>query len=140
MQLSTSRRATPRRSTIAASVLFTTAGIAHFARPDFFESIVPDWFSNRRLANRASGGAEIALGVGLLLAPTRRLSALGLVALVGIVFPANVDMAVNRVEVKAVDGTMTRSAGTASGPVNWIRLPLQAPLAWWMWREARAAA
>lgn len=130
----------PRPSVIAASLLFTTAGVAHFAKPDFFESIVPDWFPNPRLANFASGGAEIALGLGLLHPRTRRASALGLTALVGAVFPANIDMAVNKVEVTPEDGRLTRRVGTASGPVNWLRLPLQAPLAWWLWREAKRAA
>ena len=127
----------PRPSVIAASLLFTTAGVAHFAKPDFFESIVPDWFPNRRLANYASGAAEIALGVGLLSPRTRRISAFALTGLVGAVFPANIDMAVNKVEVKPVDGRLTRHVGSASGPVNWLRLPLQVPLAWWLWREAR---
>jgi uncharacterized membrane protein len=49
-------------------------------------------------------------------------------------------MALERVEVKPVDGRLTRSLGTATGPQNWIRLPMQAPLLWWLWREARAAA
>jgi uncharacterized membrane protein len=127
------------RSTLAAAALFTSAGVAHFVRPDFFESIVPDWFPDARLANRVSGAAEIALGLGLLSPRTRRPAALGLIALLAIVFPANIDMAVNRVEVKPVDGRMTRSVGTATGPQNWIRLPLQIPVAWWLWREARAA-
>jgi uncharacterized membrane protein len=129
----------PRPSTIAASVMFTAAGVAHFARPDFFESIVPDWFPNPKRANQISGAAEIALGLGLLVPQTRRISAFGLVALVAIVFPANIDMATNKVELKPVDGKMTRSVGTASGPQNWIRLPLQAPIAWWLLREARSA-
>jgi uncharacterized membrane protein len=129
----------PRRSTIAAAVMFTSAGVAHFARPDFFESIVPDWFPNPKRANQISGAAEIALGLGLLVPQTRRISAFGLLALVAIVFPANIDMATNRVELKPVDGKMTRSVGTARGPQNWIRLPLQAPIAWWLLREARAA-
>ena len=83
---------------------------------------------------------EIALGIGLLPARTRRWAALGLIALLAAVFPANVDMAINKVEVKPVDGSMTRSVGTVTGPQNWIRLPMQVPLAWWLWREARAAA
>ena len=112
----------------------------HFARPDFFESIVPDWFPDKRLANHASGVAEIVLGLGLLSPRTRRASALGLIALLAAVFPANIDMAVNDVEVKPVDGKMERSVGTANGPQNWIRLPMQLPLAWWLWREAGAAA
>ena len=124
------------RSTLAAAGFFTSAGVAHFARPDFFESIVPDWFPDARLANRVSGAAEIALGLGLLSARTRRPAALGLIALLVIVFPANIDMAVNRVEVKPVDGRMTRSVGTATGPQNWIRLPLQLPVAWSLWRIA----
>jgi uncharacterized membrane protein len=128
-----------RISPYVAAAFFTSAGVMHFAKPDFFESIVPDWFPNPQRANQISGAAEIALGLGMLSPRTRRVSALGLVALVAIVFPANVDMATNRVELKPVDGKMTRSVGTATGPQNWIRLPLQAPLAWWLWREARAA-
>ena len=115
----------------------------HFARPDFFESIVPEWFPDKRLANYVSGAAEIALGLGLLPARTRRASALGLIALLAAVFPANIDMAVNSVEVKPVDGKMSRSAGTAVGPgriVNWVRLPLQIPVAVALWRIARQAA
>jgi uncharacterized membrane protein len=131
-----------QRSTVFASLLFTGAGAMHFARPDFFESIVPDWFPSRKLANYASGAAEIGLGLGLLLPATRRRSAVGLAALTIAVFPANVDMAINAVEVTPVAGKMTRSVGTASGPgriVNWMRLPMQAPLLVWMVREALAA-
>jgi uncharacterized membrane protein len=129
-----------RWSPYAAGALFASAGVMHFAKPDFFEAIVPDWFPNAKLANQLSGVAEIALGLGMLAPQTRRVSALGLLALTAAVFPANVDMAVNRVEVKPVDGKLTRSVGTATGPPNWIRLPMQLPLAWWLWREAAAAA
>ena len=127
-----------RRSTLLAA-LFTSAGVAHFAKPDFFESIVPDWFPDARMANRVSGAAEIVLALGMLSPRTRRTAAIGLVALTVIVFPANIDMAVNRVEVKPVDGKLTRSIGSATGPLNWIRLPMQLPVIWWLWREARAA-
>lgn len=112
----------------------------HFAKPDFFEAIVPDWFPDAKLANQVSGAAEIALGLGMFSPRTRRASALGLLALTALVFPANVDMAVNDVEVTPVDGKLQRRVGTASGPQNWIRLPMQLPLAWWLWREAGAAA
>ncbi len=123
----------------AAAALFATAGFMHFAKPDFFEAIVPDWFPDARLANRLSGAAEIALGLGLLIPTTRRASAIGLLALTAAVFPANVDMALNKVEVKPINGQMARSAGTATGPQNWVRLPMQLPLAWWLWRIAQAS-
>lgn len=122
-----------------ASAFFTGAGVMHFARPDFFESVVPDWFPDRRLANRASGAAEIVLGLGLLPRRTRRASAYGLAALTAIVFPANIDMAINDVELVPVEGKMTRSVGTATGAsrlVNWVRLPLQLPLGYAVWRIA----
>ena len=81
----------------------------HFAKPDFFEAIVPDWFPNAKVANQVSGAAEIALGLGMLSPRTRRASAWGLVALTTIVFPANVDMALNKVEVQPADGRMELS-------------------------------
>jgi len=123
-----------------AGALFTGAGVMHFAKPDFFEAIVPDWFPSRTLANQASGAAEIVLGLGMLHPATRRASAYGLAALTIVVFPANVDMAVNRVAVKPVDGRMERHVGASTGPENWVRLPMQAPLLWWLLREARAAS
>ena len=128
-----------RLSSYAAAALFTSAGVMHFAKPDFFEAIVPDWFPSARRANQLSGAVEISLGLGMLAPPTRRASALGLLALTVVVFPANVDMAINKVEVKAVDGRMERRVGTVAGPQNWIRLPMQLPLIWWLWREAHAA-
>ena len=130
----------PRLSSSAAAALFVSAGAMHFARPDFFESIVPDWIPDPKLANRVSGAAEILLGLGMLHPRTRRSSAFGLLTLTLAVFPANIDMAVNRVEVKPVGGRLVRRVGTASGPTNWIRLPMQVPLAWWLWREATSAA
>lgn len=125
-----------------ASLFFTGAGTMHFVKPDFFESIVPDWFPDAKLANQASGAAEIVFGLGLLPPHTRKLSAYGLAALTAIVFPANIDMALNDVEVRPVDGMMTRSVGTAVGParmVNWMRLPLQLPLLYGLVRLARNA-
>ena len=135
----------PRPSVVVASILFTGAGTLHFVRPDVFEAIVPDWVPSPRWANRVSGALEIVFGLGLLLRRTRRWSALGLVGLLVAVFPANLDMALNDVRVVADPdrpGRVMRSVGTADGTarlVNWLRLPLQVPLAWWMWREARAA-
>jgi uncharacterized membrane protein len=128
-----------RASSTAIAALFTSAGVMHFVKPDFFEAIVPDWFPDAKLANRVSGAAEIVLGLGMLAPQTRRASALGLLALTAVVYPANIDMAINKVELKPEDGKMTRRVGSATGPQNWIRLPMQFPLAWWLWREARAA-
>jgi uncharacterized membrane protein len=112
----------------------------HFIRPDFFESIVPDWIPDAKAANYVSGAAEIGFGLALLPGRTSKWAALGLLTLTAVVFPANIDMAVNNVEVKPVDGKMTRSVGTATGSarvVNWVRLPLQLPLGYAIWHISR---
>ncbi len=126
---------------IGISALFTGAGVMHFARPDFFEAIVPDWFPSPRVANLVSGGAEVVFGLLVLPRATRQAALWGLAVLTVAVFPANVDTAVNDVEVRQEDGRFVRSVGTASGSTrtaNWVRLPMQLPLLWWIVRCARA--
>ncbi|MCH9667326.1 MAG: hypothetical protein K0U76_03275 [Actinomycetia bacterium] len=69
-------------------------GVLHFVAPRPFDSIVPaELPGSQRFYTLASGAAEVAVG-GLLVAPkTRRVGALGAVALFVGVFPANVNMA-----------------------------------------------
>jgi len=70
----------------------------------------------------ASGVFEILGGLGLLLTRTRAIAAWGLIALFIAVFPANVNMAVNRI-----------GFGRRPPPawLLWARLPLQALLIAW---------
>jgi uncharacterized membrane protein len=65
-----------------------------------------------------SGAAEIAGALGLLTVGFRRYAAIGLVALLIAVFPANIYMAVNRMMMPVW--------------VLWARLPLQFLLIWWV--------
>ena len=58
----------------------------------------------------------MAGGIGLLIAKLRRAAAWGLVALLIAVFPANVYMAIESPHAWYL----------------WARLPLQAPLIWWL--------
>jgi uncharacterized membrane protein len=72
----------------------------------------------------ASGFFEILGGAGLILPRTRRAAACGLIALLAAVFPANVYVAVNGVDL----------GGFMSEPVyQWLRLPLQFVLMGWVW-------
>jgi uncharacterized membrane protein len=130
----------PRVSTIAAGALALTAGTAHFVRPDFYEAIVPDWFPHPRRAIYASGAVEVGLAFGLFHPRTRRTAALGLIIPLVISFPVGVDVAVNKVQLKSVDGVLTRRVGTSDGRANWMLLPIHLALIGWMWREASAAA
>jgi len=83
--------------------------------------MMPPYFPWHAAIVRVSGAFEILGGLGLLVPATRRAAAWGLVALLIVVLPANLYMAMHPAE-----------AGAASiMPVaRWGRLPLQALLIW----------
>jgi len=94
------------------------SGILHFVTPKGFDSIIPDEIPvSKRALTYASGVAELAIGAGLLLPPSRRVSALAAALLFVAVFPANV----NTVRVFKDRPIGYRIAAIA-------RLPLQVPM------------
>ena len=117
----------PSRRAWPLAMLFLVSGTAHFVVPSSFDQIVPAWVPDARMATLASGAAELAGAIGLLIPATRVAAGWGLIALLLAVFPANVNML-----------QLARSADAPSAYVAalWIRLPLQALLIWWIWRTA----
>ncbi|MFL5539307.1 MAG: hypothetical protein ACJ8J0_09950 [Longimicrobiaceae bacterium] len=111
----------------AVAALFLVTGVLHFVIPRSYEAIVPPFLPARRFLVYLSGACELAGGAGVLVPRTRRAAALGLVALLAAVFPANVQMLVNAV---------------AAGKPGWqlalltLRLPLQLVLMYAVWRVA----
>lgn len=127
------------RSAQVLGTFFTGAGVMHFVRPDFFEAIVPRWFPSPKVANQASGAAEIVLGLGMFPRRTRPLAARGLLYLTAAVYPANLDMALKDVAVLPDDdGRMARVEGVDGARVpNLVRLPFQVLFAWALRRHTR---
>lgn len=110
------------------SATFITTGILHFLRPGYFEQIVPDALPSHRELVLISGVAEIAGGVGVAFAGTRRLAGLWLVAVLIAVFPANINMAVHADRFASIPPALL-----------WARLPLQGLLVWWAYRSTSAS-
>jgi len=116
-----------RRSRRALAAFFIASGVNHFAMPKAYERIVPP--SRKREAKRLveiSGVAEIAGGLGVLIPAIRRLSGLGLIALLAAVFPANLYMA--------------REPERFPRIPRWAlyaRLLLQPAMMLWAWRATR---
>lgn len=110
------------RYLLAAMMIYT--GILHFVRPEPFIKIVPDWLPAHRALVAVSGFFEILGAVGLLIPRVRKAAAWGLVALFIAVFPANVNMAVNKIM-------------TDNPWILWGRLPFQAVLIAWAWWYTR---
>lgn len=104
---------------------FLAAGTLHFVKPRPYVAIVPDALPRKRELVYASGVAEIAGGLGVLAAPTRRAAGWWLIATLIAVFPANVNMAVNAERFRRVPE-----------PLLWARLPVQGLLIAWVWRVA----
>ncbi len=104
--------------------LLVGAGVTHFARPEFYDALVPPLLpGSTRAWVYGSGVVEAAAGAAVALPRTRRHGALAAAALFVAVFPGNVYMAVE-------PGEVPRWAALA-------RLPLQIPLVLWALQVAR---
>ena len=107
--------------------LLTVTGSLHFAFPKPYAEIVPPQLPSPYGLVYASGVAELACGAGLALPRTRRAAGWATAALLLLVFPANVQMALD--------------AGGRSDVYRWgtyARMPLQVPLILWAAHVARA--
>jgi len=115
------------RSRVLLGAFFIGAGVNHFRSPRFYERIMPPSLKGeaKRLV-QLSGVAELAGGVGVLLPPTRRLSGLGLIALLAAVFPANLHMAREPEHFRKIPRWAL-----------YARLPLQPLMMLWAWRATR---
>lgn len=104
------------------------AGANHVRVPGVYTAMMPAALPWHLALVYASGVAEIAVGLGLLVPATRKLAAWGLVALLVAVFPANVNMAIHHLPL-----------GDRAVPAwaLWARLPLQAVLIAWAWWYTR---
>jgi uncharacterized membrane protein len=118
----------PTLSQRVLALFFVAAGVLHFAFPAPYLRIMPPWLPWHVQLVAISGVCEIAGGLGVLLAMTRRFAGIGLIALCLAVLPANVQMLVN---------------AHADGAAGWwqavlvLRLPLQGLLMFWIWKATR---
>jgi len=108
------------------SVAFIAAGTLHFLRPEYYEQIMPGYLPAHRELVLISGAAEIAGGVGVAFTRTRRAAGIWLIALLVLVFPANLNMALDPERFRSIAPILL-----------WARLPLQGLLIWWAYRATR---
>ena len=107
----------------ALAGLFATSGALHLIRPHVFQAIIPRVLPVPRALVYASGVGELACAAGLLHPATRKKAGWASAALLVLIFPGNVQMAV----------TEGRRAGRGTGSrfrhgATLVRLPLQIPL------------
>src|ERR1700722_13059115 len=102
----------PARKLLA--LFFVCAGAMHFIRPGSFVAITPKFLPKRKELVYVSGLLEILGGFGLLFPFSRRFAAKGLMMLLYAVFPANINMAINKIDF-----------GYLPKWLLWTRLPVQ---------------
>lgn len=101
------------------AALYVLAGLSHFRNPRFFLKMMPPWVPAHKFVVAASGVVEIALGLLLLWPAARPFAAWGIMALLVMIFPANIYM------------LTSGKFGRIPKWILWLRLPLQAVLLWW---------
>ena len=92
------------RSMRFLSLFYIAAGTLHFLRPRVYESMMPATWPERRALVYASGVAEIAGGLGLMVPQTRRRAGWWLLATLAAIFPANIHMALHPEDFPEVPG------------------------------------
>ncbi|WP_353355312.1 DoxX family protein [Intrasporangium sp. DVR] len=115
-----------RKDGAALAGLFLVSGVLHFLRPQVFEPIVPKALPNRRGLVYASGAAELACAIGLLLPATRRAAGVASAAVLVAVFPANVTMTAQAARRLSRDPSDAGRRAYLAATV--ARLPLQWPM------------
>ena len=106
-------------SLYSMALIYCLAGINHFLQPKFYIKITPTWVPNPEKVNLLVGLIEIVFGIGLLFTLSRPYAAIGIMALLIAVFPANVHHFL-----------LVKQKGKNS-LITLIRLPLQIVLIYW---------
>ena len=115
-------------SLLVMSVLYVIAGINHFISPLFYKQIMPPYIPWHMPLIYVTGILEIILGILLIPIFTRRIAAWGIIILLILVFPANINMMINYWQEENPDLWITI-----------LRLPLQFVLIWWAYTFTKQA-
>lgn len=102
-------------------LFFVVAGVNHFWNEAFYLKIMPPYIPGHRFWVAASGVAEVAAGLLLLVPATRAYGAWSIIAILLAVFPANIHVYQNQHLVPA------------PAWVHLLRLPVQGLLIYWAW-------
>ena len=110
------------------AAFFINVGVDHFVNPEFYLSIMPPAFPLHLEAVYISGFFEVLGGVGVLIPRLRKIAGWGLVALLVVVYPANIYMAIT-----------PEAFPEASGALLYVRLVFQFLFFYWAFSVTKSA-
>lgn len=108
---------------IATGIAFIFTGVSHFLIPEKFMEMMPPFLPAPHFLIYLSGVFEILGGAGLTISKIKQPAAAGLILLLLAVFPANIYVALNNVQL---GGFMNYAI------YQWLRLPMQLVLIGWI--------
>jgi len=103
-------------------ITFIVTGLLHFVVPEKYLLMMPKFIPVPLASIYVSGVLEVTGGALLLVKPQARKAAYGIVILLLLIFPANIYVAMENVQL---GGYMSSSM------YQWARLPFQFLLIWW---------
>lgn len=110
---------------IAAAVIFMLIGFMHLAKPQKLVYMINGLLPYAHALVIVSGILEIALGIGLFFPAARVYAAWGLIILLVLMFPANINVAVQQ---------LPPPGGLPAKPwYTWSRLAFQPVYIAWLW-------
>jgi uncharacterized membrane protein len=116
---------------IAVIAILGGAGVMHFAKPEFFDAVVPEWMpGSPRATTLGSGVVELTAAALVANPKTRRFGGWFSLATFIAVYPANIWAALN-------GGMKDAAPPFDSAAAAWLRLPFQFPLFWLAYKVAR---
>jgi uncharacterized membrane protein len=116
---------------VALAAMFLLSASSRLFSPETLLQMIPPSLPLRHEALYISGAFEALGAIGLLVPGLRRPAGLGLALLLLLVFPANLNVALNNLQIEGYPG---------SPFYQWARLPIQAVLVWlalWVSRPER---
>ena len=111
------------------ATFYLVAGFNHFIHPQGYIGIMPPWLPFSLALVYISGGIEIVLALLLITRFSRRWAAWGIIVLLILVFPANIQMSINYYR--------------EDNPRFWLsllRLPIQFLLIYWAYKYTKPFA
>lgn len=113
---------------VLLAIAMVLSGVLHFANPEPYLLMMPDYLPAHLALVYISGVAELVLGVALLVPKLRPWAGWGIVALLVAVWPANIWMATSGVQPPGMEVSPTAA---------WVRVALQPALMFWAWAVSR---
>lgn len=110
------------------AIFFILAGLNHFRSPEFYLNIMPPYLPWHGPLHLLSGLLEILFGALLLVPKYSRVAAWGIIAVLILVFPANVHMAMHPELYPEI-----------SPVALYVRLPIQGLFILWAWWFTRSS-